>query len=202
MFLSAVPCWRRRQFALQESCRLKILWVLMAGSTVGKQGTESRLKWLREKQNHVPLKWPLRGTRQLCQPLSQTTGLRIFTTRMNLVCFIKLYPIRLCIWSLRNVWVGSTANKASVLVWLLQMLRVISCRCLSLANLQDQGVLLALETYPTDTDCKKRVGWTALCSKSGSGSLIERLWGKAEKMHLSWIIARPTHTLKDLRPFS
>lgn len=82
------------------------------------------------------------------------------------------------------------------------MLRVISCRCLSLANLQDQGVLLALETYPTDTDCKKRVGWTALCSKSGSGSLIERLWGKAEKMHLSWIIARPTHTLKDLRPFS
>ena len=93
-------------------------------------------------------------------------------------------------------------TRLTVLVWLLQILRVISCRCSSLANLQDQGVLLALETYPADTDRKKRVGWTALCAKSGSGSLIERLWGKAEKMHLSWIIARPTHALKDLRPFS
>ena len=50
-----------------------------------------------------------------------------------------------------------------------------SCQCLSLVNLQDQDVLLASETFPADTDRKRRVGWTVHCLRSGSESWIESL---------------------------
>lgn len=43
---------------------------------------------------------------------------------------------------------------------------------------------------------QKRVGWTVFCSKSGSESSIESFWEKAEKLHLLWIIAQRTNTLK------
>ena len=46
-------------------------------------------------------------------------------------------------------------------------------RSSSLANQQDQGVLLASDTSPADTDLKRSVGWTVLCLRSGSGSSIE-----------------------------
>lgn len=155
----------------------------MAGSTVGKQGTVPRLKQLVGKQNHVPLKWLLHGMRPLCQPFSPTTSLRIFTTQMNLACFIKPYPTRLCIWSLKNVWVGGTA-KQGLLAWLPQMLRVRSCQCLSLANLQDQGILLALENSPADKDRKKKSWMDCILFEEWITELNRKFLGEGGKVAL------------------
>ena len=57
MFLSVVPCLKRRQFTLQKSFRLMILRVLTAGSIAGKQGIASRLRRL------VDRSWVLRDGR-------------------------------------------------------------------------------------------------------------------------------------------
>ena len=48
-----------------------------------------------------------------------------------------------------------------------------SCPSLSLANLLDHDVSLALKTFLADTDRRRKVGWTVVCLKSGSDSLIE-----------------------------
>ena len=130
--------------------------VLTAGSIAGKQGTVSRLRKLLGKQSHAPLKWPPCGWDNSANHYLQLQAWR-FSIPTNLAFFIKLFPIRLCIWSPRIVWVVSTA-KQGLLVWLLPMRLARSCQCSSSANQQDQGVLLVLETSAADTDSRRRVG--------------------------------------------
>ena len=59
MFLLAGLGWKRRQCRLRKSFRLKILRVLTADLTAGRQGTVLYLRLLLRKESHAPLTWPL-----------------------------------------------------------------------------------------------------------------------------------------------
>ena len=78
-------------------------------------------------------------------------------------------------------------------------------RSSSLTNQQDQGVLLASETSPADTDLKRRVGWTVLCLRSGSGSSIKKFLREGRNFFFLGLSAiqlvfLPTNTTSKTQP--
>ena len=167
----------------------------MAGSTVRKQGTVSRLKPLLEKQNHVP-QMPASWDKTTLPTIISNYKLENIYNADEFGLFYQLALPDKTLHFKSEKCLGGKHSKTRLTGMAAANAAGENLLMFVIGKSARPGVLLALETSPANTDRIKRVGWTACCSKSGSGSSTERFREKAEKLPLSWIIAWPTHTLK------